>query len=93
MEEEECAPQLAGQVQVERQLFAAWLDEGTHLCGGALLFHASNMQREERRGAACGDSAFDFLLPQHVSKGPPEISLAHHGITGPGELYLMAHRG
>ena len=60
MEEEECAPQLAGQVQVERQLFAAWLDEGTHLCGSALLFHASNMQREEMRGAACGDSAFDF---------------------------------
>ena len=31
MEEEECVPDLRGQVQVERKLFAAWLDEGTAL--------------------------------------------------------------
>ena len=72
MEEEECQPQLAGQVQVERQLFAAWLDEGTHRCGRALLFHASNMQREEMRGAASGDSAFDFCYRSMYQKDLPK---------------------
>ena len=35
-------PDLRGQVQVERKLFAAWLDEGTHLCAQALMFHAAD---------------------------------------------------
>ena len=60
MEEEECAPELRGQLHLERQLFAAWLDAGTHHCARALMFHAETMQRDELRGAASGDTAFDF---------------------------------
>ena len=58
MNEEEILPDLRGQVQVERKLFAAWLEEDAHLCAQALMFHASNAQREEMRGSACGESAF-----------------------------------
>ena len=71
MEEEECAPELRGQVHVERKLFAAWLDEGTHHCGRALMFHASNMQREEMRGAVNGDTAFDFCYRSMFQKDRP----------------------
>ena len=72
MEEEECAPELRGQVHVERKLFAAWLDEGTHHCGRALMFHASNMQREEMRGAVNGETAFDFCYRCMYQKDFPK---------------------
>ena len=72
MEEEECAPELRGQVHVERQLFATWLDDGTHHCGKALMFHASNMQREEMRGAVNGETAFDFCYRSMYQKDLPK---------------------
>ena len=72
MLEEECAPDLRGQVQVERKLFAAWLDAGTHHCGRALMFHASNMQREDMGGAAGGDTAFDLCYRSMYQKDLPK---------------------
>ena len=72
MNEEEMLPDLRGQVQVERKLFAAWLDEGTHLCARALMFHASNAQRDEMRGAACGETAFDFCYRSMYQKDVPQ---------------------
>ena len=72
MLEEECAPDLHGQVQVERKLFAAWLDAGTHHCGRALMFHASNMQREDMGAAANGDTAFDLCYRDIYQKDLPK---------------------
>ena len=72
MEQEECAPELRGQLHVERKLFAAWLDAGTHHSGRALMFHASNMQREEMRGAVNGETAFDFCYRSMYQKDLPK---------------------
>ena len=79
MEEEECVPELRGQVHMERKLFAAWLDEGTHHCGRALMFHASNMQREEMRGAVSGDTVFDFCYRSMYQKDLPKTDSSSMG--------------
>ena len=50
---------------------AAWLDDGTHHCARGLMFHASNMQREEMRGAFSGDTAFDFCYRSMYKKDLP----------------------
>ena len=74
MEEEECAPELRGQVYVERKLFVRWLDNKdnkTRYCGEALMFHASNMQRDELRGAVSGDTAFDCCYRSMYQKNLP----------------------
>ena len=71
MDEEEMSPDLSGQVQVERKLFAAWLDEGTHPCAHALMLHASNVQREDMRGAVSGESVFDFCFRSMYQKDVP----------------------
>ena len=44
---------------------------GAHLRGRALLFHASNMQRAEMRGAVSGDTAFDFCYRTMRQWDPP----------------------
>ena len=79
-EEEECAPELRGQVHMERKLFAAWLDEGKHPCGRALMFHASNMQREEMRGAVNGETAFDFCYRSMYQKDLPKTDSPSMGL-------------
>ena len=79
MEEEECAPELRGEAHVERKLFAAWLDDGTHHCARALMFHASNMQREEMRGAFSGDTAFDFCYRSMYKKDLPNTDSTSMG--------------
>jgi hypothetical protein len=76
MEESECAPQLTGQIHVERQLFTAWLDSNTHVCGKALLYHAENMQRDEMRGATNCDSAFDSCYRCMYQKDLPKTASA-----------------
>ena len=35
------------------------------------MFHASNMQREEMRGAVSGDTAFDFCYRSMFQKDRP----------------------
>ena len=66
MQAEEISPEIAGQLHVERRLFCAWLDgaesrdgQVANQCGGALLFFATNAKREDMRGAATGDAAFE----------------------------------
>ena len=78
-EEEECVPELRGQLHVERKLFAQWLAEQQHPCGRALMFHASNMQREDMRGAVSGDSAFEFCYRSMYRQDLPKTDSINMG--------------
>ena len=83
MEEEECAPELRGQVYVERKLFVRWLDKKdnkTRHCGEALMCHASNMQRAELRGAVSGDTAFDCCYRSMYQKNLPKTDSPSMGL-------------
>ena len=91
MEEEECAPELRGQVYVERKLFVCWLDKKdnkTRHCGEALMFHASNMQREEMRGAVNGETAFDFCYRSMYQKDLPKTDSPSMGSQGLAKFIL-----
>ena len=79
MDEEEMPPDLSGQVQVERKLFAVWLNESTHPCARALMFYASNVQREEIRGEDNGESAFDFCYRSMYHKDVPQTDAPSMG--------------
>ena len=94
MEESECAPQLTGQIHVERQLFSAWLDSKLHLCGKALLYHAENMQRDEMRGGTNGDGAFDFCYRSMYQRDLPKTSSACMGAQDLANyvLYLIEEK-
>ena len=71
MQDEECEPELRGQLHLERPLFTAWLDAGTHHCARTLRLHAEPMQPEELRGAATGDTAFDLCYRRMYQKDLP----------------------
>ena len=54
IKEEEASVVNGNQPCAAPMAMCAWLDEGTHHCGRALMFHASNVQREAMGGAVNG---------------------------------------
>ena len=55
---EETAPVSTGELHVEPELFAAWLDAGASPCALALRYHARSSFQDEARGSELGDRAF-----------------------------------
>ena len=58
MDPEEVKPVLTGELHVEPDLFAAWLDAGIHPCAQALRYHARNSFQDEERGSLLGEKGF-----------------------------------
>ena len=91
MEPEEVAPVLAGEVHVEPELFAAWLDAGAAPCALALRYHARSSFQDEARGSELGDRAFEFCYRAMYGEACPLNSSAKLGTQGLAQylLYLM----
>ena len=68
---EPTGPDLKGELHVEPELFAAWLDVGAHPCAMALRYHAAESLQDEARGSELGDRSSEFLYRSMCGEACP----------------------